>query len=98
MIVLGINDGHDAGACLLRDGRILLCSSEERRRNVKNFAGVPERSIAAVFERSGIDPRDVDLVALSSLLRTTVPTREQKPIYSVLNLLSSLGRTQVGTS
>jgi carbamoyltransferase len=98
MIVLGINDGHDAGVCLLRDGRVVLCSSEERRRNVKNFAGVPERSLAAVFDRSGIEPRDVDLVALSSLLRTTVPTREAKPIYGVLNLLSSLGRSQLGTT
>jgi carbamoyltransferase len=98
MIVLGINDGHDSGVCLLRDGRVVLCSSEERRLNVKNHAGVPEQSIAAVFRRSGIAPQDVDLVALSSLIRTTVPTRGHKPIYTVLHLLSSLGRTQWGTS
>jgi carbamoyltransferase len=98
MIVLGINDGHDAGVCLLRDGRVVLCSSEERRVNSKNFAGVPVQSIAAVFRRSGIDPREVDLIALSSRIRTTVPTRGDKPIYTVLNLLSSLARTQWGTS
>jgi carbamoyltransferase len=98
MIVLGINDGHDSGVCLLRDGRIILCSSEERRLNVKNHAGVPEQSIASVFRRSGIAPQDVDLVALSSLIRTTVPTRGHKPVYTVLHLLSSLGRTQWGTS
>jgi carbamoyltransferase len=98
MIVLGINDGHDSGVCLLRDGRVVLCSSEERRLNVKNHAGVPAQSIAAVFRRSGIDPKDVGLVALSSLLRTTVPTREAKRVYTVLNVLSSLGRTEWGTS
>jgi carbamoyltransferase len=98
MIVLGINDGHDSGVCLLRDGRVVLCSSEERRVNSKNHAGIPRESIAAVFRRSGIDPRDVDLVTLSSRIRTTVPTRGHKPIYSVLNTLSSLARTDWGTS
>jgi carbamoyltransferase len=98
MIILGINDGHDSGVCLMRDGRVVLCSSEERRLNEKNHAGIPAQSIAAVFRRSGIDPRDVDLVTLSSRLRTTVPTRGYKPIYSVLNVLSSLGRTEVGTT
>ena len=98
MIVLGINDGHDSGVCLLRDGRVVLCSSEERRLNSKNHAGVPEHSIVAVFKRSGIDPREVDLVTLSSRIRTTVPTRGHKPIYSVLNTLSSLARTDWGTA
>ncbi|HEV3115479.1 MAG TPA: carbamoyltransferase C-terminal domain-containing protein [Gemmataceae bacterium] len=97
MIILGINDGHDSGVCLLRDGQIVLCSSEERRLNIKNHAGIPEQSIAAVFTRTGISPADVDLVTLSSCIRTTVPTRDYKPIYSVLNLLSSLGRTEWGT-
>ncbi len=98
MIVLGINDGHDSGVCLLRDGRVVLCSSEERRLNSKNHAGIPAESIAAVFQRGGIDPRQVDLVTLSSRIRTTVPTRGHKPIYSVLNTLSSLARTEWGTA
>ncbi len=98
MIVLGINDGHDSSACLVRDGRVVLCSSEERRLNSKNHAGVPAASLAALFRCSGIDVREVDLVALSSRIRTTVPTAGHKPIYSVLNLLSSLGRTSWGTA
>jgi carbamoyltransferase len=97
MIVLGINDGHDSGACLMQDGRVVLHSSEERRTNVKNHAGIPTQSIAELFRRIGINPRDVDLVTLSSQIRTTVPTRGHKPIYTVLNLLSSLGRTETGT-
>ena len=97
MITLGINDGHDAGACLMQDGAVLLHSSEERRRNSKNYAGIPDRSISTVFQATGIDPRDVDLITLSSTIRTTVPTREYKPIYSVLQLLWSLGRTDFGT-
>lgn len=98
MIILGIHDGHDAGVCLLRDGRNVVCSSEERRRNSKNWAGVPEQSIAAVLKRSGTDPKDIDLIALSSRIRTTVPTRGHKRIYSVLNFLSSIARTEIGTA
>ena len=98
MIVLGIHDGHDSGVCLLRDGKVLCCSSEERRRNVKNYAGVPEQSIAAVFDFTGVDPKDVDLIALSGRIRTTAPMREHKPIYSVLTVLYSLARTEAATA
>jgi predicted NodU family carbamoyl transferase len=51
MIVLGINDGHDSGVFLLQDGRVPMCSSEERRINVKNVAGVQAQSIDTVFRR-----------------------------------------------
>ena len=98
MIVLGVHDGHDSGVCLLQDGKLLYCSSEERRRNEKNYAGVPELSIKAVFDRAGIDRRDVDLIALSGRIRTTAPTRDPKPIYSVLTVLYSLARSERATA
>ena len=40
----------------------------------------------------------VDLVALSGKVRTTVPTRGPKPIYSVLQVMYSLARTELATS
>jgi carbamoyltransferase len=98
MIVLGINDGHDAGACLMRDGKLLLYSAEERRRNVKNYAGVPTESVTALFKRTDVTPKDVDLVALSSKIRTSTPTREKKKIYSVMNALSFLARSEWATN
>ncbi|MBY0526639.1 MAG: hypothetical protein K2R98_24800 [Gemmataceae bacterium] len=97
MIVLGINDGHDAGVCLLIDGQVLLCSSEERRVNVKNLSGPPCRSIEAVFARSGVDPSDVDLVTLSSRIRTVAPSHRPRPALRMLQLLWSAGRTEWGT-
>jgi len=98
LIVLSIHDGHDSGACLLRDGQVLGCCSEERRVNVKNYAGMPHRSIEALFKQTGIDPKDVNLVALSGKVRTTSPTREPKRIYSVLRVMYSLARTELATS
>jgi carbamoyltransferase len=97
MIILGIHDGHDSGVCLMQDGKVLLASSEERRRNVKNWAGVPTESLAAVFQRTGVSPKDVALVALSGLIRTTTPSRDYKPIFTVLEFLWWVGRTQTAT-
>src|SRR5262249_4081923 len=67
--------------------------------NVKNYAGIPEHSIRVVFRRTGIDPRDVGLVALSSRIRTTVPTLGgRKRIYKVLHFLTWLARTEWATN
>src|SRR5438034_1872217 len=98
MMVLAIHDGHDAGACLIRDGRIVLHSSEERRRNIKNCPGFPAESITEIFKRSGIDAREVDLVTLCGKIRTTAPTREEKPIYSLLRVGIWLARSQTATN
>jgi predicted NodU family carbamoyl transferase len=48
MLVLGINYGHDFGIWLLQDGRVLMCSSEERRVKLKDLTGVPVHCIASV--------------------------------------------------
>ena len=98
MIVLGIHDGHDASACLVREGQVVLASAEERRTNQKNYAGVPRESIRELFRRSGISPHQVDLTAIGCRIRTTNPTREAKRIYSLLHFAGSLGRYQWSTA
>jgi carbamoyltransferase len=98
MIVLGIHDGHDSGATLLRDGKELLVSVEERRRNSKNYSGVPTLSIESLFKRTGIAAKDIDLIALSGRLRTAAPVREQRKVYNVLGVLYSFARSQSATS
>jgi carbamoyltransferase len=99
LLVLGIHDGHDASACLLRDGRVVLASAEERRRNEKNFAGVPTRSVDEILGRSGVNPKDIDLVAVGCKLRTVVPSRsEKKRLYPALGIAASLGRWQWSTT
>lgn len=78
--VLGIHDGHNASAALLRDGQILAAVQEERLTGVKNYSGPPLGSIRKVFEISGVHPADVDLVALAGLLRTHAPLAE-RPLH-----------------
>ena len=45
VIVLGIHDGHDAGAALIRDGKVLAALQEERTKNIKHYSGALEDSI-----------------------------------------------------
>ena len=76
MLVLGINDGHNSGAALLEDGKVVAAISEERLVNIKNYSGIPENSIKKVFEISGHSPDDVDVLSIVSLNRTYAPLKE----------------------
>ncbi|MCL5798042.1 MAG: hypothetical protein M1366_04530 [Patescibacteria group bacterium] len=83
--VLGIHDGHNSGAALVRDGKILSAISEERLNNIKNYSGVPVLSIAKVFEIAEIPPEETDLIAIGCFVRVGPP-------YADINWL---GRIQV---
>ena len=79
-IVLGIHDGHNAGAALVKNGKVLAAVSEERFLNIKNFSGVPELAIKEVFTIANIEPVAVDVIAIASLLRTHAPFVEKSII------------------
>ena len=64
--VLGIHDGHNASACLLRNGEIIAAISEERLSRVKNDAGYPKRAVDSVLETSRCSSDEIDIVALST--------------------------------
>ncbi len=67
MIILGLNNGIDAGAALIEDGRVLYCINEERLNRHKMFWGPPLLSLEEILRVSGIAPQDIDRVAQSSL-------------------------------
>ncbi len=66
MYVLGVWDGHDAGAALLSDGRIVFAANEERFTKRKLEVGFPRHSIGAALKHAGIRPTDVEHVAYST--------------------------------
>ena len=74
--VLGIHDGHNAGAALIRDGAVLSAISEERINNIKNYSGFPRESVRKVFQIAKVQPVEVDIVAMVGLLRTHAPLKE----------------------
>lgn len=75
--VLGIHDGHDAGAALVRDGRVLAALQEERPRNIKHYSGTPEFAIKDVFNIAELDPSEVDVIAIAGLVRVHAPLKER---------------------
>jgi carbamoyltransferase len=66
MNVLGIWDGHDSGAAVIADGRLVAAANEERFTRRKLEIRFPARSIGACLEIARLTGRDVDLVAAST--------------------------------
>lgn len=66
IIVLGIYDGHNAGACLLEGGKVIAAISEERISRQKNDAGYPRKAIDKVLDIGECTFDDIDIVALGS--------------------------------
>jgi carbamoyltransferase len=64
--VLGIWDGHDAGAALLKDGRLQFAVNEERLTRRKLEIRFPTQSIRACLAFAGLDPAGIDVVSLST--------------------------------
>ena len=63
MYILGIWDGHDSGAALIRDGRIVFASNEERYTKRKLEVAFPRNAISAALRYEGIRPGDIEMVA-----------------------------------
>ncbi|HVA82862.1 MAG TPA: carbamoyltransferase C-terminal domain-containing protein [Candidatus Aquilonibacter sp.] len=84
MYVLGLWDGHDSGAALLRDNQIIYAANEERFTKRKLEVKFPYNSIRAALAYAKISPEDVEIVAFSTLDFTKTLTRmfpEQKERY-----------------
>ena len=79
--VLGVHDGHGAGAALIRDGRVVAAIQEERLTNVKNYSGTPTLAIREVFRIASMDPSEVDVIAIGCLLRVSAPVKEEESLH-----------------
>lgn len=66
MKILGIHDGHNAGATLFSDGKIIASICEERITRFKNEPGYPRKAIDKILEMTSLASKDIDLVALGS--------------------------------
>ena len=66
MTILGIHDGHNSGATLIKDGKILYSILEERITRVKNEIGYPINSINEIFSLSNLSFNKIDCVAYST--------------------------------
>lgn len=69
IIILGIHDGHEASAALIKNGEVLAALTEERLTNVKNEYGTPINAVKKIFEVTDVNPQDISFVAIGSLMK-----------------------------
>src|SRR5919197_3308311 len=66
MAILGIWDGHDAGAALFLHGALVAAVNEERLTRRKLEIRFPVHSIESCLAIANLSPSDVDIVAVST--------------------------------
>lgn len=69
MIVLGINEDHNASAAIVKDGVVLACASEERFTGIKNDVGYPKMAIEYVLHHARVGANDLDKVVYASFVQ-----------------------------
>ena len=84
VIVLGIHNGHDSGAAIVQNGKVLAAINEQRIRNIKHYAGVPSKSISEVIKISKIDPAQIDLISIVGMLDVEKNPNQIYPINAHL--------------
>jgi len=67
MAILSFSQEHEAGATIVKNGRIVAAINEERLTRVKNQDGFPQRSIDAVLSLSGLLPKDIEHVIIPEI-------------------------------
>jgi carbamoyltransferase len=92
--ILGLNAFHgDAAAALVIDGELVAAAEEERFNRIKHVAGFPSLAAAWCLRDAGLDPRELDHVAigrdpkanLTAKVRQTA-RRLRNPAYVVTRL------------
>lgn len=66
MIILGINEGHNCSASLIKDGKLVSAVCEERFTRIKGQDGYPENAIQYCLKEGQITEGDVDLIATAT--------------------------------
>lgn len=112
MYILGIWDGHDSGAAIVKNDKILVAINEERLSRRKLDIGFPQRSILACLEHLNLVPNEIQCIAASTsdfakTLTRIFPSmrkeyyllrrRKKAPgIFSGLKKLSKYKLTEIG--
>jgi carbamoyltransferase len=81
MIVLGICDSQDAGACLFVHGSLVSAVNEERLCRKKLWGGFPRLSILEVLRLGGVKPEDVDVVVIGTSITPNLIFRAFRGIH-----------------
>lgn len=70
MYILGIYNGHDSSATLIKDGEVIASVQEERFNRIKHYAGLPVRAVDFCLSAGGISVADLDYIATPRIRNT----------------------------
>ncbi len=65
MTILGISPSHDGTLTVIRDGSHIFSIAEERLNRIKAYTGFPFESLRYIIKEKIVDPKEVDVVAVS---------------------------------
>lgn len=66
MVVMGVSNTTDSGACLVIDGVLVAAINEERLTQDKMSRAFPEKSIEWVLKSQGLKPDDIDAIGMGA--------------------------------
>jgi len=66
MYILGVWDGHDCGAAIVKGNKILVAINEERISKKKLHVGMPVLSIKACLDYCNLKPSDIQVIATTT--------------------------------
>ena len=85
MYILGLNAYHgDSAAALLKDGKLVAATEEERLRRVKHWAGLPVKAVQFCLEKEGLSIADIDHITVS---RDPSANFYKKVLYALKNFV-----------
>ena len=95
MVILGISTGHDAGACVMIDGKIISAINEERLNRKKMYWGFPTLSIPECLRLAQIQPGAIQAVAIAGTSSTRAKPMEfgYKSVGGFRRIFAELSRT-----
>jgi carbamoyltransferase len=67
MYVLGLWDGHDAGACIVDEEGVVYAANEERFNRKKLSVGFPRESVKSCLDYLKLKPGDIEVVAANTV-------------------------------
>jgi carbamoyltransferase len=84
--ILGLNVYHgDAAAALVVDGELVAAAEEERFTRLKHVAGFPAHAAAWCVAEAGLQPRDLDHVAVGRDPRANLGAKVQQTLRRLRN-------------
>src|SRR3989344_3444095 len=90
MYILGIYNGHNSTATLLKDGIVLASVSEERFIGIKNFTGFPQNAINYCLRYAGIKSSGLGLVVRSTTIGSPIHVASDFRKNSTINFMHNL--------